>query len=108
MITVLLVDDHPLILQGLRTVLEAEPDMRVMDEVRDGLHVADAVARLCPDILVFDLMIPGLHGLEVARRVSQQAPRSRIIILSMHAHEAYVLEALRHGAARAALAGGLR
>ena len=99
MITIMLVDDHPLILQGLRTVLETEPDMRVIGEARDGLHVAEAVARLQPDVLVLDLMLPGLHGLEVARRVSAQNQRIRIIILSMHANESYVLEALHHGAA---------
>jgi DNA-binding NarL/FixJ family response regulator len=96
--TVLLVDDHPLILRGLRTVLEAEPDIRVLDEMHDGLHVPEAVARLRPDVLVLDLMIPGLPGLEVTRRVSQQTPSTRVIILSMHANEPYVLEALRHGA----------
>ena len=98
MITVILADDHPLILQGVRTVLEAEPDIRVIGEAHDGLHVVDMVVRLQPDILVLDLMLPGLHGLEVTRRITQQAPRTRVIILSMHANASYVLEALRHGA----------
>ena len=98
MITVILADDHPLILQGVRTVLEAEPDIRVIGEVHDGLHVVDMVVRLQPDILVLDLMLPGLHGLEVTRRIGQQAEWTRVIILSMHANESYVLEALRHGA----------
>ena len=58
MTTIVLADDHPVVLQGLRTVLEAEPDMQVIGEVRDGLQVADMVARLQPDVLVLDL---GIH-----------------------------------------------
>jgi DNA-binding NarL/FixJ family response regulator len=98
MITIVLVDDHPLILQGLQTVLDAEPDMRVLSVVQDGLQAVDLVTRLQPNILVLDLMLPGLNGLEVARRSNQRAAHTRIIILSMHANESYVLEALRHGA----------
>ncbi len=96
---VVLADDHQIVRQGLRVLLEAEADMEVIGEVSEGLGVADAVTCLCPDVLVLDLMMPGLNGLEVTRQVSQRSPNVRIIVLSMHANEAYVMEALRNGAA---------
>jgi len=98
-VKVILADDHQIVRQGLRALLEAESDMTVVGEVSEGLSVADTVTRLAPDVLVLDLMMPGLNGLEVTRQVSQRSPSVRIIVLSMHANEAYVLEALRNGAA---------
>ena len=98
-VKVILADDHQIVRQGLRALLEAEPDMEVVGEVSEGLSVADTVTKLAPDVLVLDLMMPGLHGLEVTRQVNQRSPSVRIIVLSMHANEAYVLEALRNGAA---------
>ena len=98
MINILVADDHRIVLQGLKALLEAEPDMRVIGVVADGLAVSDAVEQMCPDVLVLDLMMPGLNGLDVTRLVRQRSPRVRIIILSMHANEAYVIQALRNGA----------
>jgi DNA-binding NarL/FixJ family response regulator len=98
MTTIVLADDHPVVRQGMRALLEAEPDFRVIGEAGDGLEAASLVERLQPDVLVLDLMMPGLSGLETARQVRQRAPRTRVVILSMHADESYVLEALRHGA----------
>jgi len=97
--TIVLADDHPIVRLGLRTVLEAEPDFQVIGEAGDGLETMSLVERLQPQVLVLDLLMPGLSGLEVARQVRQRAPETRVIVLSMHANEAYVLEALRHGAA---------
>lgn len=97
--SIVLADDHHIVRQGLRTLLEAEQEFTVVGETADGLKVADLVEQLRPDVLVLDLMMPGLNGLEIARQVSQRSPKTRIIILSMHANEAYVLEALRNGAA---------
>jgi two-component system response regulator NreC len=96
--TILLADDHHVVRQGLRSLLEAEPDFSVVGETGDGLEAAQLVERLRPHVLVLDLMMPGLNGLEVTRRVSQRSPQTRIVILSMHANEAHVLEALRAGA----------
>ncbi len=98
MTTIVLADDHPVVRQGLRTLLEAEQDFAVVGEVGDGLEVADRVEHLRPNVLVLDLMLPGLNGLEVTRQVHQRFPQTRIVILSMYANEAYVLEALRNGA----------
>lgn len=105
MTTIVLVDDHPIVRQGLRALLEAEPGFRIAGEAGEGIEAAKLVERLQPDVLVLDLMIPGLNGLEVTRQVRQRSPRTRIVILSMHANEAYVLEALRNGATGYVLKG---
>lgn len=97
--TVLLADDHAIVRQGLRAVLEATSEFAVVGEVADGLQVPDVVERLRPNVLVLDLMMPGLNGLEITRQVRNRCPQTRVVILSMHADEAYVLEALRNGAA---------
>src|SRR5437879_1976265 len=97
--TIVLAGDHLIVRQSLRALLEAEPDFRVIGEAGDGSQAVQLVERLRPQVLVLDLLIPGLSGLEVARQVRQRTPETRVIVLSMHANEAYVLEALRHGAA---------
>jgi DNA-binding NarL/FixJ family response regulator len=97
--TVLLADDHAVVRQGVRAVLEATSEFAVVGEVADGLQVSEAVERLRPKVLVLDLMMPGLNGLEITRQVRRRCPQTRVVILSMHADEAYVVEALRNGAA---------
>jgi two-component system, NarL family, response regulator NreC len=96
--TIVLADDHPLVRQGLRTLLEAEPAFRIVGEAGNGLEAARLAEDLRPDILVLDLMMPGLTGLEVARQITKRSPQTRIVVLSMYANEAYVMEALRNGA----------
>ncbi len=98
-ITLVIVDDHPVVRQGLRVLLEREPDFAVVGEAGAGLKVADLVDRLHPTVLLLDLMLPGLNGLEVLRQVRQRTPATRVLILSMHPDDAYVTEALRVGAA---------
>jgi DNA-binding NarL/FixJ family response regulator len=98
-ISILLADDHPIVRHGLRALLEAEPEFRIIDEVDDGLDAVERSENLRPDVLLLDLMMPGLNGLDVTRQVGQRSPGTRVIILSMYANEAYVLEALRNGAA---------
>ncbi len=95
---ILLADDHPIVRSGLRTVFENEPTMHVVGEVGDGLKVFPLVESLQPDVLVLDLMLPGMGGLEIIRQVQAKMPQVRIVILSMHASEVYVAEALRAGA----------
>ena len=97
--TIMLADDHPVVRQGLRALLEAEQDFTVVGEAADGLEVAGLVERLRPNVLVLDLMLPGLGGIEVTRQICHRFPQTRVVILSMYANEAYVLEALRNGAA---------
>jgi DNA-binding NarL/FixJ family response regulator len=105
MIKIVLADDHPVVRQGLRAVFEAEADFAVAGETGDGLEAVQLVEELGPDVVVLDVMMPGLNGLEVARQVVRRRPQTRIVILSMHANDAYVLEALRHGAAAYVLKG---
>lgn len=98
MISIVLADDHKIMRQGLKFLLATEPDFQVVGEAGDGLAAVQLVERLRPNLLVLDLAMPGLGGLEVARQVKEDAPQTRIIILSMYSSEAYVLEALRAGA----------
>ncbi len=97
--TIMLADDYKIVRQGLRALLEAEPDFSLVGEAGDGLEAVRLAERLRPDVLVLDLMMPGLTGMEVTLQIGKRSPQTRVIILSMHANEAYVLEALRNGAA---------
>ncbi len=105
MIRVVLADDHPIVRQGLRTLLETEADCQVVGEAADGLTALDLIGRLQPDIAVLDVQMPDLGGLEVARRTASKSPDTRLIMLSMHSDEPYVLDALRHGVAAYVLKG---
>ena len=98
-VSILLADDHQVVRQGLRALLEAEPDFRVVGEAADGLEATRLVELLHPDVAVVDLIMPGLNGMEVTRQITTRVPKTRVVVLSMHANEAYVLEALRNGAA---------
>ena len=96
--TIVLADDHPFVRLGLRALLKTEPDLSVVGEVMDGLEAVALTERLRPDVLVLDLMMPGLSGLEVMSRVGLQAPETRVVVLSSYDREDYVLGALRSGA----------
>jgi two-component system, NarL family, response regulator NreC len=98
-ISIVLADDHQLVREGLRRLLEAEPGFSVVGETADGLGVAPLVDRLRPQVLVVDLMMPGLGGIEATRQVRKQSPGTQVVILSMHTAEPFVLDALRNGAA---------
>ena len=98
MTTIILADDHPIVRQGLRTLLETQLDYKVIGEASDGLEALALVEQLKPDVLIVDVMMPGLNGLEVTKRIRKQLPQTQVVVLSMHANEPYVLEALRSGA----------
>ena len=98
MISIVLADDHHVVRQGLRALLETEADFRIIGEAGDGLEAARLVENLQPNVLVLDLMMGGMNGIEVTRQVSKRSPKTTVVILSMHNNEAYVLEALRAGA----------
>jgi two-component system response regulator NreC len=98
MITLVLADDHHVVRQGLRSLLEAEPDLQVIGEAADGLETMRLTENLRPDILVVDVMMGGISGLEVTRQVSKHSLKTGVVILSMYSNEAYVLEALKAGA----------
>ncbi len=97
-ITVVLADDHPVVRMGLRTLLENEPDFHVVGEAEDGLQIGNLVKRLNPNVLILDLMMPGINGMEVTRQVKKNSPATHVIILSIHTNEAYVVETLKNGA----------
>jgi DNA-binding NarL/FixJ family response regulator len=104
MTTVVIADDHAIVRGGLRTLLEAG-GCRILAEESDGLAAAQAVEKHKPEVLFLDLNLPKMHGLEVLKQVKASSPRTRVIILSMHNDEPYVIEALRGGASAYVLKG---
>jgi len=97
-IEIVLADDHRIVRQGVKALLENEPDFSIVGETGDGLRAVEITAQLRPHILVVDLMMPSLNGLEVIRQVAKLSAKTRAIMLSMYMNEPYVLEALRNGA----------
>ena len=97
-ITIVVADDYHIVRKGLKSLLEAEPDFRVIGDVGGGVETVRLVERLRPDVLVLDLMMSGINGLEVARQISKRLPKTSVVILSMYGNQDYVLEALRAGA----------
>jgi len=104
-ISIVLADDHTILRQGLRALLEAEADFSVVADTGDGLEVLGLVDTFHPNIVVLDLEMPGVKGLEVTRQIQKQHKETRVVILSMYAKEAYVLEALKNGASGYVLKG---
>jgi DNA-binding NarL/FixJ family response regulator len=96
--TIVLVDDHALIRMGVRNVLEDSTTFKIVGEAADGLDGIRLVERLQPDVLVVDLMMPGLDGLEVTRQVTKRFPKVKVIVLSGYRDENYIEKALTHGA----------
>jgi DNA-binding NarL/FixJ family response regulator len=99
MITVVVVDDHPVVRAGLRSLLDAEADIGVLGEDGDGQSAVDLIVRLQPDVVLLDLTLPGLSGLEVLRQVGKGSPGTKVLIVSMHTGASYVTAALHAGAA---------
>ena len=91
----MLADDHFVVRQGLRSMIEGESDLCVVGETGGGLEAIQLVETLRPDILVVDLQMGDMNGIEVARRIAKTSSKTRVVILSMHSDESYVLEALR-------------
>ena len=96
--TIILADDHQIFRQGLRALIEKEPDFSIVGEAGDGLDALEMMRRLKPDVVVIDVMLPGLNGLEVARQIRMNYETTHIVVLSMFADESYVLRGLRNGA----------
>jgi two-component system response regulator NreC len=104
-IKIFLADDHVIIRQGIKALLEREPELDVIGETGDGLEVLGLVESIQPDVVVLDLEMPGMKGLEVTHQIRQNFRNTYVVILSMHDKEAYVLEALRKGASGYVLKG---
>lgn len=97
-IRILLADDHTLVRQGLRRVLEESPDWEVVAEAGDGREAVRQAEELKPDVAIVDIAMPLLNGIEVTRQIVKRSPATRILVLTMHSDEAYVNQILQSGA----------
>lgn len=97
-IRVLLADDHKVMRSGLRLLLSQQPDLVVVGEADDGRQAVALVNSLKPQVVVMDIGMPNLNGVEASRQITQSNPGTSVVILSMHADETYILRALRSGA----------
>jgi DNA-binding NarL/FixJ family response regulator len=97
-LSVLLAEDHAVVREGLRAMLEAEGDFQVVGQTGNSSDVGGMVEELHPDVLVLDLIMPGIGGLNALRELARRRLPTRVVVLSMYANEAYVLEALQNGA----------
>jgi two-component system response regulator NreC len=98
MIRILLVDDHALVRHGFRMILASQPDMEIAGEAGNGREAVELAEKLKPDVVVMDVTMPELNGIEATRRLIELSPRTRVLALSMHKDAVYVREILRAGA----------
>jgi len=97
-ITVLLADDHTVVRQGLRSLLEAEEDMSVVGEAENGRQAVQMARRLQPDVVVMDIAMPSLNGLEATRQITKESHKSKVLILSSYSDDEYVQQLTDAGA----------
>jgi DNA-binding NarL/FixJ family response regulator len=98
LIKVLLADDHTIVRQGLKLILSSRPDLEVVGEAANGREVLDLAEKLKPDVILMDVAMPELNGIEATRRLHQISPRTKVLVLSMHKEAVYVREILKAGA----------
>ena len=98
-IRVLLCDDHTILREGIAALLATAPDMQIVGQAGDGVEAIELAVRLRPQVVVTDIAMPRLNGIEVVRRLGQQLPDTRVLVLTMHTEEEYVLHLIRAGAA---------
>ena len=96
-IRILLADDHTIVRQGMARLLEEQPDLKVVGEAINGQAVVDMAIELVPDIIIMDIAMPLLNGIEAAKRVRKNLPNCKILILSMYSHEHYIHQLLETG-----------
>src|SRR5215212_4471892 len=97
-IRVLMVDDHRMFLQGMRALIEMEPDIEVIGECTNGMEAVETVLRLNPDVVLMDINMPGLNGVEATRQILERQPGAGIIILTMYREDGQVFYAIKSGA----------
>ena len=97
-IKIVIADDHALVRQGFHMILAAEPDMEIVGEAANGRDTVALAEKLKPDVVVMDVAMPELNGIEATRRLAESSPRTRVLALSMHKDSVYVREILRAGA----------
>ncbi len=98
LIRVLVADDHTILREGLVSILEKSGDCQVVAEASDGIKALELALALRPDVIVLDISMPGLNGIEVVRRLQKEFEASRILVLTMHTEEEYVMHMIRAGA----------
>src|SRR4030065_716323 len=98
-IRILIADEHAVMRAGLRLLLNGQDDMQVVDEAGDGWQTVEKAVALKPDIVLLDITMPGLSGLEAARQIRQKAPEVKLVVLTMHDDESYLRQFLQIGAA---------
>jgi DNA-binding NarL/FixJ family response regulator len=96
-IRILLADDHTIVRQGLAHLLQAQPDLEVVGEASNGRMALEKALELRPDIIILDIAMPLLNGIEAAKRIRKDSPKTKILILSMYSHEHYIHELLETG-----------
>ncbi|WP_052888327.1 MULTISPECIES: response regulator [Thermogemmatispora] len=97
-IRILLADDHTILRAGLKMMLNAQPDMEVVGEAQDGRQALQEALRLQPDIVLMDITMPDMSGIEATRQIKKQVPETKVLILTMHENDEYIFQALRAGA----------
>ncbi len=97
-IRILLADDHTILRAGLKMMLNAQPDMEVVGEAQDGRQAIQEAQRLQPDVILMDITMPDMNGIEATRQIKKLMPGIKILMLTMHEHDEYVFQALRAGA----------
>src|SRR5258706_11876116 len=97
-IRVVLADDHTVVLEGLHLLLEKQPDIKVVGTGSNGLEVVRQVIRLRPDIVIMDIAMPELNGVEATRQIHETSPATHVVMLSMHSTAEHIFQALRAGA----------
>ena len=98
-IRIVLADDHAVLRAGLRVLLNAEPDINVVGEAGDGEEALNAIAQFQPDIIVLDLMMPNVKGLDIIEQISKAYPHTRVLVLTMHADTQYIRHVVKAGGA---------
>src|SRR5258708_25271667 len=97
-ITILIVDDHAVVREGARAFLDAQPDFTVVGDVGSGGEAVLVAADLAPDVVLMDLVMPGMDGVEATRRLKQRSPRSQVIVLTSYHDDEHIFPAIRAGA----------
>jgi DNA-binding NarL/FixJ family response regulator len=105
--TILLADDHQLIREGTRSLIEKQPDLKVVGEAGDGRTAVSLARKLAPDIVIMDISMPELNGIDATRQIIENSPRTRVVVLSMHSDKRFVAAALKAGASGYLLKDGV-